>query len=110
MLMSLLLLGCTSKWEPIGVPEWTYQEADSQCEFDSFKQFPVRNEVAQKTVYKKITKKCKKSDECGKAETYEDQVPATESYILDVNEDSRTREYGQCMKRKGWYKKNYYFW
>ncbi len=108
--MSLLLAACTSKWEPIGSPELTYQEADSKCEFDSFKLFPVRNEVAQKTVYKKITKKCKKSDECGDDKTYEEDAPATESYVMDVNENSRNKEYRLCMKRQGWQQKNYYVW
>lgn len=110
ILLCFLLCACTSKWEPIAPVEWTYQEADSQCEFDSFKRFPVRNEVAQRTVYETITKKCKKNDECGKEKTYEEKVPKTESYVLDVNKDSRHREYMSCMKRKGWQEKNIYFW
>ncbi|ELX8378636.1 hypothetical protein ABCS69_000807 [Providencia stuartii] len=110
MLMCLLLFACTSKWEPVGLSEWTYQEADSQCEFDAFKRFPVRNEVAQHTVYETISKKCKKDDECGKEKTYEEKVPKTESYVLDVNKESRRQEYVRCMKRKGWQEKNDYFW
>lgn len=111
IMMILLLFACSStKWEPVGLPKWTYQEADSQCEFDAFKRFPVRNEVAQRTVYETITKRCKKSDECGKAETYEEKVPVTESYVLDVNKGSRYQEFTKCMKQKGWQEKRYYFW
>lgn len=104
ILLCFLLCACTSKWEPIGPVEWTYQEADSQCEFDSFKRFQFVTKSPKERCMKQL-RKMQENDECGKEKTYEEKVPKTESYVLDVNKDSRHREYMSCMKRKGWQEK-----
>lgn len=55
-------------------------------------------------------KKCKKDDDCGKDKTYKEQTPVMESYVIDVNEDTRNNYYLECMVSKGWTKKDKYMW
>ena len=107
----LLISGCTSVWIPVpGVDLYTQAEAETYCLKDAHKQYPEKNEVAQRSVMRDVEKKCKKDDDCGKDKTYKEQTPVTESYVLDVNEDSRNRYFYTCMKSKGWDRQDKYLW
>ena len=45
-----LITGCSSKWEPKGVPDYTLQEAKLICDLDANTRYPIRKEVLQHTV------------------------------------------------------------
>ncbi len=110
-LFILLLSGCTSVWVPVsGGSQYTQSEATATCKPEAMHLYPVKNEVAQRSVMSSVEKKCKKDDDCGKDKTYKEQTPVTESYVLDVNEDTRNNHYLECMETKGWLKKDKYMW
>lgn len=107
----LLISGCTSVWIPVpGIDLYTQAEAETYCLQDAHKQYPEKNEVAQRSVMRDVEKKCRKDDDCGKDKTYKEQTPVTESYVLDVNEESRNRYFYTCMKSKGWDRQDKYLW
>nr|WP_282550447.1 MULTISPECIES: hypothetical protein [Providencia] len=110
-LFILLLSGCTSVWVPVsGGSQYTQSEARATCKPEAMHLYPVKNEVAQRSVMSSVEKKCKKDDDCGKETTYKEQTPVTESYVLDVNENTRNNYYLECMETKGWLKKDKYMW
>ena len=108
----VLITGCSSKWEPKGVPDYTLQEAKLICDLDANTRYPIRKEVLQHTVYRDVEKPCRKDDKerCGDKKTYTERVPMTESYVADINQEDRKTFYTSCMSLKGWEQKNYYFW
>ncbi|MEQ4786784.1 hypothetical protein ABN070_08870 [Morganella morganii] len=112
ILVSVLLLsGCSSVWVEVpGGSEYTRAEANAFCEPESHKLYPVKNEVAQRSVMRDVEKRCKKDDDCGNSKTYKEQTPVTESYVMDVNEDSRNRYFYNCMKTKGWDREDRWMW
>ncbi|MFT8212121.1 MAG: hypothetical protein ACMZI0_18930 [Symbiopectobacterium sp.] len=79
----LLLSGCTTQW----VTQWVKNSANAEdftiskaaCEVLSEEKFPVKNE-------KYISGKRLE----------------TQSYVMDVNADSRQALFKQCMKLRGW--------
>ncbi|SUC18182.1 lipoprotein [Proteus mirabilis] len=52
----VLITGCSSKWEPKGVPDYTLQEAKLICDLDANTRYPIRKEVLQHTVYRDVEK------------------------------------------------------
>ncbi|MBI6547922.1 hypothetical protein H8A87_04095 [Xenorhabdus sp. VLS] len=70
--------------------------------------FPVKNEVAQRSALKTVRQPCVNGVECGKDGYYNQSVPITESYVMDVNKDSRNRYFYNCMQQKGWKQKTKY--
>ena len=71
ILVSVLLLsGCSSVWVEVpGGSEYTRAEANAFCEPESHKLYPVKNEVAQRSVMRDVEKRCKKDDDCGNRKT-----------------------------------------
>lgn len=108
----ILLVGCSSKWEPKGTSDYTLQEAQLLCELNANTRYPERKEVLQRTVYRDVQKTCRKDDKdhCGDKKTYTERVPMTESYVEDINQEDRRTFYTSCMSLKGWEQKNHYFW
>ena len=91
----VLITGCSSKWEPKGVPDYTLQEAKLICDLDANTRYPIRKEVLQHTVYRDVEKTCRKDDKerCGDKKTYTERVPMTESYVADINQEDRKTFY-----------------
>ena len=69
-----------------------------------------RNHTSVIRLKMKLPKRCKKDDDCGNSKTYKEQTPVTESYVMDVNEDSRNRYFYSCMKTKGWDREDRWMW
>ncbi|SIP74041.1 hypothetical protein [Xenorhabdus innexi] len=101
--ISLLLTGCTIKWVPARSNPTPFHEANSECQSSALQQFPVKNEVAQTSQLRTVR------NSCGKDCSYEQSVPMTESYVIDVNQNSRNQAYGFCMQEKGWKQKTVYW-
>ncbi|WP_340608646.1 hypothetical protein [Xenorhabdus bharatensis] len=101
--ISMLLTGCTTQWIPARSNPTPFHEADLECQSSALQQFPVKNEVAQTSHLKTVR------NSCGKDCTYMQSVPMTESYIIDVNESSRSQVYRFCMQQKGWKLKTNYW-
>lgn len=111
ILLAFLLSGCSSVWVPVsGGSKFTQAEANAVCKPEALHLYPIKNEVAQRSVMAYVEKKCKKDDDCGKDKTYKEQTPVMESYVIDVNEDTRNNYYLECMVSKGWTKKDKYMW
>lgn len=100
----IALSGCAATWEPLGSPALVLQEAKNLCEATSLSQFPIKNEVATRSVEKQVTIKCKKNDaDCtSSGYKYENKL-GVESYPLDVNINSREKAFLACMEKNGWH-------
>ncbi|HDS6412607.1 TPA: hypothetical protein QHZ98_005452 [Klebsiella oxytoca] len=101
-LFSLLLSGCSSQWVKSKATAEDLSTAKIFCETQAEKKSPVKNEVAQRTTYSQKYEKCNKSDVCEGKKYKTIERPETESYVIDVNNDSRRRSFHQCMSMKGW--------
>ncbi|AHF79255.1 Lipoprotein (plasmid) [Sodalis praecaptivus] len=98
------LSGCTSQWIMNRPTAEDFSSARYACEAQSESKFPVKNEVAQRTVYSQHYEKCKKKEDCDGKKYTTIERPETESYVMDVNKDSRNSEFYRCMRQKGWEK------
>ncbi len=99
------LTACTTQWVPATGNPIPFNEATQICNDASLSLFPVKNEVAQRSVLKTVRQSCVNGVECGKDGYYNQSVPVTESYVMDVNQSSRNQYYNHCMKQKGWKQK-----
>ncbi|MDX7988082.1 hypothetical protein FE392_12175 [Xenorhabdus sp. 12] len=79
------------------------------CHESALKLFPVKNEVASRTVFNTMRQRCANSDLCGKERYFDQTFPTNESYAMDVNQDSRGRHMRNCMNREGWGEKIKYW-
>ncbi|CDL87704.1 conserved hypothetical protein [Xenorhabdus cabanillasii JM26] len=100
--ISVLLTGCTTQWIPARSNPTPFHEANAECNTSALQRFPVKNEVAQTSHLRTV------KNYCGKDCSYEQSVPMTESYIIDVNERSRNQIYRFCMQQNGWQQKTKY--
>ncbi|WP_233268257.1 hypothetical protein [Pantoea sp. BAV 3049] len=101
-IITLILCGCSSQWVASRPGAEALSSARPACETQSEKKFPVKNEVAQRTVYSQKYETCKKNEECDGKKYKTTERPETESYVMDVNKDSRRNEFYGCMSVKGW--------
>ncbi|CAM3258966.1 hypothetical protein XNC1_2660 [Xenorhabdus nematophila ATCC 19061] len=99
------LTACTTQWVPTTGNPTPFYEASQTCHETASKLFPVKNEVAQRSILKTVRQSCVNGVECGKKGYYNQSVPVTESYVIDVNRDSRNHYYDSCMQQKGWKQK-----
>ncbi|MDC9593238.1 hypothetical protein [Xenorhabdus sp. IM139775] len=102
LLMCCSLAGCTTQWVPATSNPPPLNEAMAECQSSASNLFPVKNEVAQRSTLKSVRQPCSNDDKCGKEGYYYQNVPMYESYVIDVNEDSRREFYRNCMLQKGW--------
>lgn len=82
------------------------ETAKAACSEQAEDKFPVKNEVAQRTVYNthyEVCRDCKKGSDKPDYEFV--NKPEIQSYALDVNLKSRQYFFHQCMIKRGW-KKN----
>ncbi|WP_323864955.1 hypothetical protein [Xenorhabdus cabanillasii] len=100
--ISVLLTGCTTQWIPARSNPTPFHQAKAECNISAMQQFPVKNEVAQTSHLKTV------KNSCGKDCFYEQSVPMTQSYIIDVNERPRDQVYRFCMQQNGWQQKTKY--
>ncbi|MCF7751790.1 hypothetical protein KQ945_13615 [Bacillus subtilis subsp. subtilis] len=98
----LLLTGCSWQWVRHSHDAVALQPALASCTIEAEQRFPVRNEVAQKTVYADQYERCRKTADCDGKKYARVSRPHTESYSMDVNADSRRDQMDGCMMRKGW--------
>ncbi|TQI80948.1 hypothetical protein FHU10_4154 [Serratia fonticola] len=100
--LSMMLAGCSSQWVRDRADAEDFSLAKYGCEAQAESKFPVKNEVAQRTVYTDYYESCKKDENCDGDKYKTVKKPAIESYIMDVNKDSRRGLFNQCMNQKGW--------
>lgn len=100
----VMLSGCSGQWVKSKTTAEDFSTANIFCEIQSEKKFPVKNEVAQRTSYSNKYEKCQKFDDCDGKKYKTIERPVTESYVIDVNKDSRKGNFLQCMNTKGWKK------
>ncbi len=99
------LTACTTQWVPATGNPTPFNEANQICNDVSSRLFPVKNEVAQKSVLQTVRQSCVNGVKYEKDCYYNQSVPVTESYVIDVNRDSRNQYYYNCMQQKGWKQK-----
>ncbi len=102
IIFPLVLSGCSASWEPIGNPPVTLQNAQNICQSLSLSQFPIKNEVATRSVEKQISIKCKAGENCDSSGYRYEKKLGVESYPLDVNKQSRREAFSSCMENNGW--------
>lgn len=100
--ITLMLCGCSSQWVTNRSGAEAFTSARTACEIQSDKKFPVKNEVAQRTVYSQKYEACRKDEECNGKKYKKTERPETESYVMDVNKESRRNAFYSCMSVKGW--------
>ncbi|WP_244590528.1 hypothetical protein [Xenorhabdus mauleonii] len=105
MMVCASLTACTTQWVPATGNPTPFNEATQICNESASKIFPVKNEVAQKSVIRTVRQACVNGVQCGKEGYYNQSVPVTESYVIDVNRDSREQYFFNCMNQKGWKQK-----
>ncbi|HAT3781512.1 hypothetical protein [Serratia marcescens] len=105
----ILLSGCSGKWVSSGYVSENFNSADAACSDAAKAEFPVRNEVAQRTKFGQRVESCKKKEDCDGKSYKVTEVPTIESYAMDVNHESRDDYYLSCMKSKGWKKEYHIF-
>ncbi|MHA7846767.1 hypothetical protein [Serratia sp. D1N4] len=105
---AILLSGCSATWEPVGTPTVSLQDAKSICNDKALSQYPVKNEVATRSVEKQISLKCNKgSVDCNSSGYKYEKKLGVESYSLDVNINSRKKTFLSCMEKNGWENTNW---
>ncbi|AJZ90544.1 hypothetical protein RI049_05580 [Cedecea neteri] len=102
LMCCVLLSGCASQWVKTRGNAEEYTTARASCETQAEQKYPVRNEVAQRTKYTTYYETCGKKEDCGGEKTKAVKRPEIESYVMDVNHDSRDSLFYQCMELKGW--------
>ncbi|MGE8283230.1 MAG: hypothetical protein ACN6PX_05115 [Stenotrophomonas lactitubi] len=104
--------GCVTEWVPrTNAAEYSY--STDYCSTESRGQWPVKNEVAVRTVYVEQLEKCREDDKskCDVDGKYNRvQQPQIESYVMDVNESSRSSAYKSCMWYWGWSEQERWLW
>ncbi|HGJ5854683.1 MAG TPA: hypothetical protein ACHBZ9_10520 [Arsenophonus nasoniae] len=96
MVLATLISGCASQWVRNSLNAEDFSVAEIFCREQSENKFPVKNEVAQRT-------NVKRHETWQKNEKYQTVlIPEIDSYIIDVNKDSRRQFFYDCMSQKGW--------
>lgn len=98
----VVLTGCTTQWVKIRTTSEDLVTAKKNCDIQAEKKFPVKNEIAQKTTYDTQYENCEKKEDCGGEKYRTIRLPQVESYVMDVNEESRRNEFTHCMNSRGW--------
>ncbi|PHM26425.1 hypothetical protein BDE27_1933 [Xenorhabdus ehlersii] len=102
MIICISLAGCTTQWVPATSNPVPFSEAKVECRLSALQQFPIKNEVAQRSTLQMVQQPCINKEQCGKNGYYSQNVPMVESYVTDVNKGSRSEFYYDCMHQKGW--------
>jgi hypothetical protein len=95
--------GCTMEWVKMDAGARPFGPAHSSCAARADDHWPVRNEVATRTVYEDRKVPCRLDEVCtidGKYNMV--PMPKEESYIVDVNASDRGSEFRGCMAGAGW--------
>lgn len=100
-----LLSGCTTVWINGRVDALPLAEAKMHCEGVAHQRFPVKNEVAQRSVVwdEQGTTVSSEGNE-RKHHPWHLRREKMESYIMDVNKPDRDAVFEQCMADDGWIK------
>lgn len=98
-IISLILSGCTTEWHKTRSDAQELSAARYECENKAEEKYPVKNKIAEKTVYEPHIEKCHHDKHCKPKQV---STPTIQSYVIDVNEDTRDQWFEHCMKEKGW--------
>ncbi|WP_130224478.1 hypothetical protein [Escherichia sp. E13S3] len=102
LLFSFILSGCTTEWQRTRYDAQDLSTAQYECGTLAEEKYPVKNRVAERTVYETHVEKCRNNKHCKKK--YESS-PALRSYVIDVNEHTRYEWMELCMQQRGWISK-----
>lgn len=102
LLCALLVNGCSSQWVKHRADAQNFADASASCSRQAKQEFPVKNEVAQRTQYTTRYEKCSDTQACNGKKYRSVDRPEIDSYVMDVNHDSREDAYEQCMLDAGW--------
>ncbi|MEG0193806.1 MAG: hypothetical protein RR831_03955 [Stenotrophomonas sp.] len=95
--------GCTMEWVRMDAAARPFGPAHSSCRAQADDHWPVRNEVATRTVYEDRKVPCRLDEVCAIDGKYNMvPMPKEESYIVDVNASDRSSEFNACMAGAGW--------
>ncbi|MFG6067337.1 hypothetical protein K5K93_03320 [Stenotrophomonas sp. DR822] len=95
--------GCTMEWVKMDAGARSFGPAHSSCTARADDHWPVRNEVATRTVYEDRKVPCRLDEVCAIDGKYNlVPMPKEESYIVDVNASDRSSEFRACMAGAGW--------
>ncbi len=112
VLVVLTTSGCVTEWVPrTNAADYSY--STNYCSTESKEQWPVKNEVAMRTVYVEKLETCREEDtsKCDVDGKYNRvQQPEIESYVMDVNQSSRRSAYTSCMWYWGWSEQERWLW
>ncbi|KAF1017312.1 MAG: hypothetical protein GAK31_00575 [Stenotrophomonas maltophilia] len=99
----LVSSGCAMEWVRMDREAPAFGPTHTGCRAKAGEHWPVRNEVATRTVYEDQRVPCRLDETCtidGKYNMV--PMPKLESYIVDVNASDRSSEYSDCMAGAGW--------
>ncbi|EFH7844033.1 hypothetical protein GJ336_21860 [Escherichia coli] len=102
LLVSFILSGCTTEWQRTRYDAQDLSTAQYECETLAENKYPVKNRVAERTVYETHVEKCRRNKHC--KQKY-DSSPTVQSYVIDVNEHTRYEWMELCMQQRGWISK-----
>lgn len=112
VLVMLSTSGCVTEWMPrANAKDFSY--SSNYCSVETKEQWPVKNEVAMRTVYVEQLEPCREEDKskCDVDGKYNRvQQPQIESYVMDVNQSSRSSAYTSCMWYWGWSEQERWLW
>ncbi|TLJ03245.1 hypothetical protein [Escherichia sp. E4385] len=99
LLTSFLLSGCTTEWKQTRYDAQDLSTAQYECGALAEEKYPVKNRIAERTVYEAHVEKCRRNKHCKKKY---DSSPTVQSYVIDVNENTRYEWMERCMQQRGW--------
>lgn len=97
LILIFLLSGCETQWVNLSSEE-IFSTAKNFCHNQAKNKFPIKNEIVQRTKYLPSYTHCSRKKHCH----YRADRVEIESYVMDVNDDSRRREFHECMGQRGW--------
>lgn len=110
ILIPILLSGCSTRWMKNRDNAEIFTTADRACWAGAKQEFPVKNELAERTTYVSQYVICENRKHCDGKDYREIKLPARESYVVDVNSSSRWSSYYGCMSDNGWNKVSKWKW
>lgn len=95
--------GCAMEWVRMDAAAPPFGATHAGCRAQAGEHWPVRNEVATRTVYEDQRVPCRLDEVCAIDGKYNMvPMPKEESYIVDVNASDRSSEFNACMAGAGW--------
>ncbi|WP_315078727.1 hypothetical protein [Acinetobacter guillouiae] len=101
LLLLFFLTSCSSHWVSETGNNHDLKGSEDYCSRLAQSEYPVQNEVGVRTKNEDVLVRCSRNEKNCKDSTFETR-PKIESYVIDVNADSRYYYFKVCMREHGW--------